>query len=289
MTKKPIILYHANCLDGTGSKFAAWKEFGENGAHYVPVQYGQDIPKCVDYTTGENVYMLDFSYPREVLERLRGQHTFVKIIDHHKTAEKDLTGLEDCTFDMSKSGAVLSWEYFHPGVEIPEVLLYVQDRDLWQWKMTGTKDVTAGLSLFEGDMEKWDATVKLGATGTDAARETGYAINQYIDAKVTSATKPERVKLVNFMGKKLGILNSTGYSSEVCQEIYSKFPVDLAISYFIEVDGTVVLSFRSNSIGGVGCDVSEIAKTFGGGGHKHAAGGRTDLATLQIIINGEYK
>lgn len=281
---KPIILYHANCLDGTGAKYAAWKKFWDNGATYIPVQYGKPIPESVEYGRNEEVYILDFSYPRDILLRLRSQHRFVKVIDHHKTAEADLTGLDDCIFDMTKSGAVLAWEYFHPGEPLPTILECIQDRDLWQWKIFNTKEITTGLSQLKGDMVAWENS------RPHRLFESGKVLCEYIDDKVDSATRPDRVKFIKFKEFKAGILNSTGYGSEICQEIYSKYSdVDIAISYFIEVDGSVILSLRSDNRKPDSCDVSAIAKQFGGGGHKNAAGCKTDLSTLQIIINGEFK
>ena len=285
MPSNTIILYHANCLDGTGAKYAAWKKFGDE-ASYIPVQYGSPVPEEVMNSTGKNVFVLDFSFSREVLLELRTRH-FVMVIDHHKTAAADIADLAGCIFDMSKSGAVLAWEYFHPGVPVPDTLLHVQDRDLWQWKMFNTKEITAGLTELEGDMKEWDTT------RTHKAFESGSAVCKYIDRSVDSATKDGRVvfvPLAKFGLGKVGIVNATNNVSEICQAIYTKYPdVDAAISYFIDPKGCVILSFRSDNKKADSVDVSAIAKTFdNGGGHKTAAGGRTTLLVLQQIINGEY-
>ena len=45
--KKTVVLYHANCHDGFGGAFAAWKKFGD-AADYVPMRYGMAIPDDVD-------------------------------------------------------------------------------------------------------------------------------------------------------------------------------------------------------------------------------------------------
>jgi len=42
VNKEIVVLYHANCLDGFGAAYAAWKKFGDT-ADYIPVQYGEEV------------------------------------------------------------------------------------------------------------------------------------------------------------------------------------------------------------------------------------------------------
>lgn len=280
-----IVLYHGNCLDGTGAKYAAWKKFGGK-ATYIPVIYGNSaVPPEVENSEGLEIFVLDFSYPKDILLKLRAKHKSVMVIDHHKSAEADLVGMPDCIFDMTKSGAVLAWEYFHGKKKVPQILLHVQDRDLWQWKLPKTKEITTGLSTLEGDVVLWDSTL------INELMLIGETLCKYIDSKVDSATKPDRVRrvLFTFKGKSynVGILNTTGYVSEISQAMYTKDKaLDFTITYFVEVTNEVILSFRSDQHKENCVDVSEIAKAFGGGGHKTAAGGRTSLTILGKILNG---
>ena len=39
-------------------------------------------------------------------------------------------GLRGVLFDMNRSGAMISWEYFHLERPIPDLFRYIQDRDL---------------------------------------------------------------------------------------------------------------------------------------------------------------
>jgi oligoribonuclease NrnB/cAMP/cGMP phosphodiesterase (DHH superfamily) len=81
--------------------------------------------------------MLDFSYKKPVMLELASKATKITVLDHHKTAEADLQELlmdRDSkvfgTFDMSHSGAYLSWDYFHPTKLVPSIIGYVEDRVL---------------------------------------------------------------------------------------------------------------------------------------------------------------
>mgnify|MGYP001565300630 CR=1 FL=1 len=141
---RPLVIFHNPCADGSGAAFAAWCKFGEE-AEYRPAKYGDAAPTD-DEVRGRDVYVLDFSYPRAELERVATAAGRLVVLDHHKTAEADLAGLPYAKFDMGKSGAVMTWEHLHPGVEVPEVLLYVEDRDLWRWALPRSREVSAALS-----------------------------------------------------------------------------------------------------------------------------------------------
>ncbi|MCI0558537.1 MAG: hypothetical protein MN733_08585, partial [Nitrososphaera sp.] len=150
------VLYHGNCPDGFTAAWAAWKSLGDS-AKYIPVSYGRDLPEIEeDRAFPPIVYIVDFSYSRDVLIALN-EKAVVRVLDHHKTAEADLAGLSFCTFDMTKSGAMLSWEYFRPGrTPVPRIVQYVQDQDLWRWALPNSKEISAWYMSYEYSFEKWD-------------------------------------------------------------------------------------------------------------------------------------
>ena len=142
---KPLILYHNSCLDGFGAAFAAWLKLGE-GAENVACSYGDEKPldpSKIQYEDRE-VYVLDFSFPREAMDRLFAAAKRVVWLDHHKTAfemwcedgERSLceqsNGRDEVILDNNKSGAMLAWEYFHPGTEVPMFIKHIDDYDRWQ-------------------------------------------------------------------------------------------------------------------------------------------------------------
>ena len=98
---RKLVIYHADCADGF---CAAWVARGVLGdaAEYVPAHYGQNPP---DVLAGAMVYILDFSYPRDVMIQIAKEARLVLVRDHHKTAMAALDGLDelpnvDCLFDM---------------------------------------------------------------------------------------------------------------------------------------------------------------------------------------------
>ena len=88
---KPLVIYHANCTDGFGAAFAAWLKLGDE-AEYLSMEHGKvktptDFDMKVSLAAKDNdVYILDFSFPREVMDALFKHAKRVVWLDHHKTA-----------------------------------------------------------------------------------------------------------------------------------------------------------------------------------------------------------
>ena len=103
---KPLVIYHANCWDGFCAAWVARKALGD--IEPFPAYYGAPPPDVKDRI----VYVLDFSYPRDVTERIATEARRSVFLDHHKTAMDALDGLHqpesgiDVWFDMNKSGGV---------------------------------------------------------------------------------------------------------------------------------------------------------------------------------------
>jgi uncharacterized protein len=142
--KDTMVFYHGLCPDGFGAAFAAWLVLKDT-AEYIPCKY-DEVPKDV---TGKRVYILDFSFDPEVMTKLDQQATELILLDHHATAQKKLQGFKcrcgGLFFDLTKSGARLAWEHFHPNVPVPRMVQLIQDRDLWTWKFKESPDYLAAL------------------------------------------------------------------------------------------------------------------------------------------------
>lgn len=274
------VLYHAHCTDGTGSKFAAWKKFG-TAAKYIAVAYGKPMPEM---EPNSEVYIIDFSYPRDILEALHATHKSVVVLDHHKTAEEDLRGLPYCHFDMHRSGCVMAWNYFHPNIEVPALLQDIQDRDLWLFKRPNSKAIHAGLQLLEGSMADWDRATK-GVAHYQKLVDDGNLLLKRQNAAVKSAVN-HKTGVISLFGCKCGIINSNDLSSEIGNGICAStvLNVDFALIYCITQYNEVLISLRS--IGDF--DVSAIAQKFGGGGHKNSSGANTTIDVLWKILKGNY-
>ena len=253
------VLYHARCQDGFGGAWAAWRALGDR-AEYVPVQHGDPPPALPG---DARVVIVDFAYPRDVILALRERVAGLTILDHHKTAEEALRGIPDTVFDMHKSGAMLSWEYFHPGQEPPALVRYVQDRDLWRFELPHSREATAALGSFPQDFAVWN--------GLELERliEEGRAILRFRDQTIASIVGFARMGVVG--GHEVPVVNATAHWSDVGEALLQRFPAAPFVAlYYDDSEGSRRWSLRSRG----DFDVAELAKRFGGGGHRAAAGFR---------------
>lgn len=257
---KTVVFYHDDA-DGFGAAYACWRGLSAHMTDvvFVPVQYGQPVPE-LPAETG-SLFIVDFSYDRETCESLAAKvGGNITILDHHKTAEAALAGLPYAHFDANKSGAVMAWEWFFSG-DVPTILSYVQDRDLWKWELPDSREVNAYIATLPKDFEEWQMF------SLDTALSAGSAIIAFQDKQIHGALRD--VVEGEIAGYTVPVLNCTANISEVGNEICKAYPdAPFSASYCDRSDG--MRSFSLRSIGAF--DVSEIAKIYGGGGHKNAAG-----------------
>lgn len=288
----PLVIYHANCWDGFCAAWVARKALGEIDA--VPAQYGTAPPDV----RGRQVFILDFSYSRDVLTQIVGEAAWTCVLDHHKTAEQALRKLDEIlapdltvVFDMEKSGARLAWEYFWDwrfsklsvdarpfslGVHrdlAPWLVDYTEDRDLWRHALDGTEEINAALRSYPLDFELWDQMEQKDPRSTFFYE--GAAIRRRERQIVSDHVRNARLESFSLLvggpvaadDLRVPIVNATTLFSEIAGELAQGQP--FAACYFDRQDGKRQWSLRSAPDG---VDVSEIAKAHGGGGHKHAAG-----------------
>ena len=142
------VIYHADCTDGFGAAYSAWKLLG-NRAEYHSCKHGTVPPDI----KGKNVVILDFSFDNSTTKKMIEEAEALLIIDHHKSAMVELHDISNTQFDMTKSGAILAWEFFHPGKEPPKFIRYIQDRDLWKWELEYSKEFSAAFDMVPFEFE----------------------------------------------------------------------------------------------------------------------------------------
>ena len=81
--KKIVVIYHDQCRDGFGAAYAAWKKFGDD-ASYIPRKTQDPAPEGLQ---DKDIFIVDYSYKKPVLEDLQKNNRSVVVIDHHETAK----------------------------------------------------------------------------------------------------------------------------------------------------------------------------------------------------------
>lgn len=276
--KKVKIIYHAisvdpliNCPDGISAAVVAAKWCKENGKEFKleGAEYQGAVPSAEGF---DSIIVVDFSFPRDVIEAWIGGGIEVIQLDHHKTAQENFLGfdLEGIIFDMRECGATLTWKYFFPGREVPAYLEYVKDRDLWNFDLEGSKEIHEAISA-------------LGRTPDRVERLLECSLFDLVDMffplgrwllgpkRAAIARAAERMEWVTLDGESIPLVRlkegEDRLVSDICEKLYTSYPC--AFVACLTTKGNI--SLRSDKHGN-NTDVGEIAKRHGGGGHRNASG-----------------
>ena len=254
-----MVIYHANCNDGFGAAYSAWKALG-NRPKYVAATHGEAPPDVV----GHKVAILDFSYSNATTKQMIKDADALIVIDHHKSAMVELHDITNTKFDMSKSGAMLAWEFFHPGKEAPKFIQYIQDRDLWKWELPYSKEFSAAFDMVPWEFDEYEK-FEDDSVFDDAVKRGSYilAYSKTVIKKVCDkATKRK------YGGRDVSVVNSSHWMSEIGSSLAKDCDFAM-IWYYDHQEKNYRCSLRAfhDTV-----DVSEISKKYGGGGHKKAAG-----------------
>jgi uncharacterized protein len=274
---KPLCIYHKFCADGFTAGWTVWKFYGEGNVDFHAATHGDPPPEVCD----RDVCIVDFSYPRPVIEEMARHARKLTVIDHHITAAQDLEGLirsdgvVDGVFDMDKAGCLLTWEWFFKDRQPPQALLAVNDRDLWKFERPWTREIFSALTSYPYDFKTWDTMME--ADRIESLRQDGIALErkqQKDIAEIISAGS----HLITIAGHTVPACNVPPiWASDAAHIMAQGHP--FAACFWIDGE-QIAFSLRSTADG---IDVSEIAKQFRGGGHRHAAGFKLPWTSYRSI------
>lgn len=289
MNTKPLCIYHGNCADGFAAAWVIWQFTGAGegdypGADFHAGVYGQPPPDVTD----RDVIMVDFSYKRPVLMEMATKARSILILDHHKTAAEDLDGFwkppvcyadfvnniapalraenlppVNAIFDMNRSGAMITWDYFNAGIAPPKLLEHIQDRDLWLFKLEGTREIQANVFSYPYDFDLWD---KLMRHDVRLLIKEGAAIERKHHKDVAELVGVTKRRMI-LGGHDVPVANIPYTLTSDAGHMMAKGQ-PFAACYWDTPNGRV-FSLRSTD---EGVDVSAVAKSYGGGGHRNASG-----------------
>ena len=298
-TPPPLVIYHKNCVDGFAAAWVANEYFKTQGidAEFLAASYGDKPPVHLPL---RNVFIVDFSYPAEALEQMGDVNNVVIVLDHHKTAAEALAKFAPppsighyelihagthsagqdrfpepiyAEFDMHRSGAGITWDYFFPAMPRPSLVDFVEDRDLWKFSLTDTRALHAALASYPMLFDVW----------TDLAAKMESPYRRAFLVGEGTAIDRRHLQMCNetiISGARRMVIG--GHAVPVCNAPFP-FASDIghlmckgqpfAATYFDLANGRRQFSLRSTN---AGLDVSVIAKSYGGGGHRNAAGFTAD-------------
>ncbi len=274
---KKLCFYHSGCPDGFGAVWSVHRAWGDDAwfvarGHEDRVRMGD----CEDAL----VAFVDIAPDKDELRELADVAAQVIVLDHHVTAFDRLTSdpgyvneLEaeghELRFDLSHSGSVLAWQYFHPDEPVPDLLRYVEDQDLWNWALPDSDAVNAAIASYPREFEVWDRLAQepieaLVEQGKPILRANRIEIERRLDHANPIALGTKRIEAVN------ASINRSQIGHELAKR--AQFGPEWGLVYRVEAAEVYATIY---SIGDL--DISKIAVEFGGGGHKNASGFHVSL------------
>ena len=289
-----VVLYHANCSDGFTAAWALWKfKKGFSSAEFIAENH--KFTETTKLLKRPNINELEVMYidicpPRAQLIEIHTAASSILVLDHHESAMRECKDLPYCTFDMDHSGAMMAWIWIK-GPDAPKwaqraaaiaesyspaLIRYVQDADLWQWKLGKAKEIVNVIHISEHTFENWttlyheleykpNTIVLRGETIEDVyQRQITRLMGQVFECTIDTPDGPVAC----------GAVNSPVHQSQLGNLIAEDYPV--AVVYHWERTCYKVSLRSQNPATKYDINVSKIAGQFGGGGHAHAAGLRCD-------------
>jgi hypothetical protein len=268
---KRICYYHAGCPDGFGAAWAIWRAWGGDARYVARGHEDAFEPRSHE---GEVVVFVDIAPPPEAFVDLSELAAQLVVLDHHVSARDRLAacgGLDTSHarrghrihFDLEHSGAVLAWNHFHAG-EPPALLRYVEDQDLWSWRLPDSEAINAAIGSYPRDFASWDLlcarpAADLAGEGLPILRGNRQEVERALQAAAPVAIGERRAEAVNARTLRAQIGHALAARAA--------FGLPWGVVYRITADRVDVSLY---SIGDF--DVAAIAGRYGGGGHRNAAG-----------------
>ena len=282
----PLVIYHGKCPDGFGAALAAWLYF-EGRGEYLGVSHGKvtqiaDLPPM----DGRAVYILDFSFDESLMSEIDQRAAKLVMLDHHKSAA-DKLGRFQCRcgvvhFDLSQSGAMLAWKFFFPEQAVPDLIRYVQDRDLWTWAYPESAAYLSALDLEPTEFERWAEIAAFTPEQSAAFAQRGAAMNEkfiHLCKDIAAGAAP-----LTFNGQHGVMVNCPGaFTSEVGNMLSAECG-SFALLWSVSKDGTVKVGLRAVA----GYNAIPLAESMGGGGHPQACGFRMGPERLAELLTGVF-
>ena len=284
MQKEILVLYHGNCDDGFGSYLSAYLHFGDK-ADYVAAHHNESFFKKIKYKNYQHIYLLDISFPIDIMQFLLNKNKKITVIDHHQSALAIVPAFREnkqiqINLDMSRSGAMMSWQYFHPEKAVPLLIKLIEDVDLWRFTHQESKFFNKALRSYPRHLDFWQDLLKNDTKVLELVAD-GYTIDRYFNHQLLEISNHAiEITLNNIPGLMVNANHS--FVSEIGNYLAKKCGT-FALVWRHECDG-IACSLRSMP----GIDVAHLAEKYGGGGHaKKTAFCLRDLNELFKLITDE--
>lgn len=308
--KKLVVVFHANCVDGSASAWAVMEKEGvtadDPNVAYIPYEHymREAAENNVRGAVGPNskVYFVDAAPEKAFLDELLSQNTAssVHVLDHHLSAAKmyqgytapagSTTPLELKIDDRRSSAAAMVHQHLLPGKDAPDLfdvidkadgaakgLVTKEDKAAAAYvDSQDTRTIKSASEFIKGELStKFHEFAKRGEpilADQELKLKKMLSRAAVINLQILPGEQPAKVSIVN------GYVQD--YGRDVSSELVAlakKNGGDIAMAWTTmpKPDGSVSIevSMRSNGTPNLGDVAEHLKKTMGcfGGGHGDAA------------------
>lgn len=269
-----LCIYHSADHDGKGS--AAIVKYANKDCELLGYNYDSDIP-YEEIEKHDSIIICDISFPMEYMFKLHKTKDIVWI-DHHASAidsyetylkQENCFGIKG-NRSTTKAAIELTWEYFFPTTEVPLGIKLLALNDLFDLRDKRVRPFEFAFQSLGVNRPYERVWKDLFENKIDIPLmvEKGKAILSYIKHR-----DYRLVRNMAFEGKYNNLrfiaVNMPQAGSDFFESLDNIANYDFTISFSLNKRSKWNLSFRTTKDN---VDVSEIAKTLGGGGHKKASG-----------------
>lgn len=267
-------IIHHNDLDGCCSAHLVYKHLHcDKDITFIEVDYGRRVPEV---NNGDDIWIVDFSFTPEIMEKWQDVASSVTWIDHHKSAvdkfatfHKLISGVRK---DGDKSACALTHAYLY-GTEMPYYVQAISNIDIHN--ICEPDDLLFYLGMQANDYSPANRVWLRADDHPELVINQGCDIYEYLMNEGVRYVADNGYWVKSTFGKVNGFVCNNGnihsmkaYAPEA--DVWATF------NYNPESKWTVIL--YSDTV-----NVEEIAKVFGGGGHPYAAGFQTN--DIRVVLN----
>jgi len=275
--------YHKVDFDGECSGAIVKRSYPQ--CEMIGINYGDEFP-WDSIELDETIFMVDFGMqPFDDMVKLKEKCGKLIWIDHHSTALNDLkeSGVEfDGIQKEDKAGCELTWEYLNPDTPLPDSVYYLGRYDVW--------DLNANPNIlsFQYGMKQYEDTTPESNIWNEILPSKSF--KEYLNGKVNpnhlakiivdgnlilkyqKAENKKRCEAMSFEtefeGLKAIAMNMGMTSSQIFDSVYDENKYDIMLPFSRKLGQWTVSIYTTKD----NIHVGKIAKKYGGGGHKGAAG-----------------
>ncbi len=267
-------LYHSSDLDGKLAAAIVYRYFGGNVIFYgVDYNNEDEYKKIIDTINSDDlVIIVDYSFDNETFKQLLNKTENVIWIDHHISAieiNQDLQHLPGIRI-INYAACELTWMYFYPDLDMPMVVKYAGRYDIWnftEFDRQFLNRLQSGIRLMN---IKPNSPILQRLLDNDIdllnrIMNDGKKLEKFKTSLYASIVNKFAFK-VKFNGYSAICCNIPIFNAQIFDTIQDINDYDFKIIYAFNGKKYKVTLYSSN------IDCSIIARQFGGGGHKGAAG-----------------